>query len=99
MKSFLIGTTVPAVLVALVTARAQNLAPASGASIVAQVPCPFTSFEEQSAFTRRFYSKDEFETAKNSRSIDCLKIQYISDGLKVVAFVVRPTSPGIRYPV
>src|SRR5438128_1835048 len=34
MKSFLIGATLPAVLVALVTARPQNLAPASGGSIV-----------------------------------------------------------------
>jgi dipeptidyl aminopeptidase/acylaminoacyl peptidase len=100
MKSFLIGTTLPAVLVALITARGQNLAPASGASVVAQTPCPFTSFEEQSAFTRRFYSKDEFEAAKNSRSIDCLRIQYISDGLRVVGFVVKPHhSPGTRSPV
>ena len=100
MKSFLIGTTLPAVLVALVTASGQNLAPASGASVVAQMPCPFTSFEEQSAFTRRFYSKGEFETAKNSRSIDCLRIQYVSDGLRVVGFVVKPRrSPGTRYPV
>jgi len=100
MKSFLIATTLPATLVALVTASAQNPAPASGASVVAQVPCAFTSFEEQSAFTKRFYSKDEFETAKNSRSIDCLRIHYISDGLRVVGFVVRPRhSPGTHYPV
>jgi dipeptidyl aminopeptidase/acylaminoacyl peptidase len=64
------------------------------------MPCRFTTFEDQSAFTRRFYSKDEFETAKNSPSIDCLRIRYISDGLNVVGFLVKPrNSEGARYPV
>lgn len=100
MRSCFISTTLVAVSITLVTARAQNLATASGNSVVAQMPCPFTTFEEQSAFTRRFYSKDEYETAKNSRSIECLRIQYISDGLKVVGVLVRPrNSPGTRYPV
>ena len=69
-------------------------------SIVAETPCRFTSFEEQSAFTKRFYSKDEYEKAKNSRLIECFRIQYISDGLKVVGFMVKPhNSRATRYPV
>ena len=100
MRSFLVDTTLLAVSIALVTPSAQSLAPASGSSVVAQMPCPFTTFEQQSAFTRRFYSKDEYETAKNSRAIDCFRIQYISDELKVVGFLVRPrNSEGTRYPV
>src|SRR5262245_51880221 len=67
---------------------------------VAQAPCRFTTFEEQSAFTRPFYSKEEFERAKNSPSIECLRIQYISDGLKVVGFLVKPrNSQAAQYPV
>lgn len=100
MRLFLIGTTLIALLVTLVTAKAQNLATASDGSVVAQMPCRFTAFEDQSAFARRFYSKDEYEKAKNSRSIECLRIQYISDGLKVVGFLVKPrNSQGTRYPV
>lgn len=100
MRSFLIGTTLLAMLGTPVTARAQNLATASGGSVAAQMPCPFTTFEEQSAFTKRFYTKDVYETAKNSPSIECLMIQYISDGLRVVGFMVKPRDvQGKRLPV
>src|SRR5712691_7115675 len=100
MRSCFISTTLVAVSITLVTARAQNLATASGNSVVAQMPCQFTTFEEQSAFTRRFYSKVEYEGAKNNRSIECLKIHYISDGLKVVGYIVRPRgTEGRRYPI
>ena len=100
MKLFLIGTTLVAFLVTSSTAKTQNLTTASDGSVVAQMPCLFTTFEEQSSFTRRFYSKDEYEAAKNSGAIECLKIQYISDGFKVVGFLVKPrNSQGKRYPV
>jgi dipeptidyl aminopeptidase/acylaminoacyl peptidase len=81
-------------------APGQTVPPARpNGSVVAQVPCRFTSFEEQSAFTKRFYSKDEYETAKNSPSIECLRIQYTSDELKVVGFVVKPrNTQGRRLP-
>ncbi len=80
--------------VPLITVDAQNL------PFVTQERCRFTTFEEQSAFTRRFYSKDEFERAKNSPSIECLRIQYISDGLKVAGLVVKPRNgQAPRYPV
>lgn len=88
-------------LAALGPAIAQEIAAGHvSGSVVAQIPCQFTSFEEQSAFTRRFYSKEEYEGAKNNRSIECLKIQYRSDGLKVVGYIVSPRSThGKRYPV
>ena len=71
----------------------------AGASVVAQTPCRFTSFDEQSAFTKRFYTRDEYEAGRNSQSIDCLRIQYTSDGLKVVGFLVKPReTQGKRLP-
>src|SRR4029453_3680791 len=49
---------------------------------------------------RRFYSKAEYDRASANGSIECLKIQYLSDGLKVVGFLVKPRdSGGKRYPV
>src|SRR5919197_3577244 len=100
MKHGLIGAAVISLLVPLIGALAQNVPAAPSGSVIAQMPCRFTTFEDQSAFTRRFYSKDEFETAKNSPSIDCLRIRYISDGLNVVGFLVKPrNSEGARYPV
>jgi dipeptidyl aminopeptidase/acylaminoacyl peptidase len=100
MKRGLIGVAVISLLVPLTGAMAQNVPAAAGGSVIAQMPCRFTTFEDQSAFTRRFYSKDEFEAAKNSLSIDCLRIRYISDGLNVVGFLVKPrNSEGARYPV
>jgi len=81
------------------TANGQEVAQVNGA-LVFQTPYHFTAFEEQSAFTKRFYTKDEYESARNSESIECLKIQYISDGLKVVGFIVKPRNTvGKRYPV
>jgi len=70
------------------------------AAFAAQSPCQFTTFEEQTSFTRRFYSKAEYDRAKTDASIECLRIQYLSDGLKVVGFLVKPRDPeGRRYPV
>jgi len=92
--------TLVAAPVTLAAVGAQNPTPASAAGIIAQTPCRFTTFEEQSAFARRFYAKDEFEAAKNSASIECLRIQYLSDGLKVVGILVKPRDPqGIRHSV
>lgn len=90
-----------ALLAGFATANAQDLAQAATTNaIVAQAPCQFTTFEDQTPFTRRFYSRDEYERAKNNTSIECLKIQYRSDGLKVVGFLVKPRNPdGKRYPV
>ncbi len=90
-----------AAVVAFVTAGAHGRAQApTTAAIVAQSPCPFTTFDEQTSFTKRFYSKAEYDRAKTNTSIECLKIQYLSDGLKVVGFLVRPRGgESKRYPV
>jgi dipeptidyl aminopeptidase/acylaminoacyl peptidase len=84
-----------------VPAAAQEVAPArSTGSVIGEAPCQFTTFEEQSAFTKRFYSKNDYDIAKNHKSIECLKIRYVSDGLEVVGYIVRPHgAPGRRYPV
>jgi dipeptidyl aminopeptidase/acylaminoacyl peptidase len=66
---------------------------------LAETPYAFTSFEQQSAFTKRFYSREEFDLAKNNPAIECLRIQYASDGLKVTGFLVKPReTTGKRYP-
>ncbi len=97
----LAGSLLPGLLAALVSTHAQSRAQIStSAGIAAQSPCQFTTFEEQASFTRRFYSKAEYDRAKTNPSIECLRIQYLSDGLKVVGFVVKPRDPrGKRYPV
>jgi dipeptidyl aminopeptidase/acylaminoacyl peptidase len=68
-------------------------------SIVTQAPCQFTTFEAQSAYTKRVYTEHEFEKAKTSVTIECSKVTYLSDGLRVVGFIVRPLAGGNRYPV
>ena len=85
----------------LAPVAAQEVASArSNGSVVEQAACQFTTFDEQSPFTRRFYSRDDYEAAKSNRSIECLKVRYISDGLEVVGYIVRPRgAPGRRYPV
>ncbi len=97
----LAGVLLPALLAVFASAHAYNRAQVSTtAGIAAQSPCQFTTFEEQTSFTRRFYSKAEYDRAKANESIECLRIQYLSDGLKVVGFVVKPRNPeGKRYPV
>ncbi|HEY2383335.1 MAG TPA: hypothetical protein VGK48_19340 [Terriglobia bacterium] len=69
-------------------------------AIVSQSPCPFTTFQAQAAFVKRYYTQSEYDAAKNSRIIECFRIQYLSDGLKVVGFLVKPrTMQDKRYPV
>ena len=84
-----------------VNAHAQDRAQVpTTAAIAMQSPCQFGTFEEQTPFTRRFYSKAEHDQAKTNASTECLRIQYLSDGLKVVGFLVKPRDPeGRRYPV
>jgi len=88
-------------LAGFVDAHAQDRSQGSTAAAIAtQSPCQFTTFEEQTSFTKRFYSKTEYDEAKTNASTECLKIQYLSDGLKVVGFLVKPRTPeGRRYPV
>ena len=97
----LAGVLLPAFLAGFVNAQAHNRAQVSTtAAIAAQSPCQFTTFEEQTSFTRRFYSKAEYDRAKTDASTECLRIQDPSDGLKVVGFLVKPRDPEARrYPV
>lgn len=76
-----------------------NAAVGNGA-ILSQKPCVFGSYERQSAFTKRFYSKQDYDYARSDPRTDCFKIEYSSDGLKVVGYLVRPRSlSGKRWPV
>ena len=60
----LAGVVLPALLAGFVDARVHNRAQVSSSpAIVAQSPCRFTTFEEQTPFTRRFYSKAEYDRA------------------------------------
>ena len=93
--------SLPVLLAGIVNGPAQDHAQVSTtAAIAMQSPCQFRTFEEQTSFTRRFYSKAEYDQAKTSVSTECLRIEYLSDGLKVVGFLVKPRDPqGRRYPV
>jgi dipeptidyl aminopeptidase/acylaminoacyl peptidase len=72
---------------------------ASNRAVTSQTPCVFGRYEDQPAFTKRAYSKDEYDAARTSTSVECRRITYLSDGLKVVGFIVQPVSAGRRYPV
>ena len=93
--------SLPVLLAGFVDAHAPDRAQGSTtAAFAVQSPCQFTAFEELTSFARRFYSKAEYDQAKANVSIECLRIQYLSDGLKVVGFLVKPRDPkGRRYPV
>jgi acetyl esterase/lipase len=68
--------------------------------IVDQKACVFGQYEQQSGFTKKYYSKEDYDAARSSSRTECSKIEYMSDGLKVVGYLVRPRSPvPMRYPV
>jgi dipeptidyl aminopeptidase/acylaminoacyl peptidase len=79
--------------------RGQTTNPAP--KILSQSPCQFTTFAQQSAFLKRYYTQAEFDAAKNSTRIECSRIQYLSDGLRVVGYIVKPRDAqgSKRYPV
>jgi dipeptidyl aminopeptidase/acylaminoacyl peptidase len=92
--------TVPLVsTVVILTVFGPSAAQVTESALTSQARCQFTTFEAQSAFTKRVYSKEEYEAARTSKTIDCQRITYLSDGLKVVGFVVRPLEGNKRYPV
>jgi dipeptidyl aminopeptidase/acylaminoacyl peptidase len=74
-------------------APAQAQQPANGA-IVAEAPCVFPNYDESSSFTRRYYTRAEYSTTTAKADVECLRIQYLSDGLKVVGFLVKPRATG-----
>jgi dipeptidyl aminopeptidase/acylaminoacyl peptidase len=84
---------------ALTTAFGQQTGAAEGA-IMGQKPCVFGPYEEQSGFTRRFYSKEDYDYAKSSQRTECSRIEYRSGGLRVVGYLVRPRDlASRRFPV
>lgn len=89
------------VLAALAVARGQQvkLGKVDGV-ILAQSPCVLSPYEEQSAFTKRYYSREEYEFARSAPSAECFRITYSSDGLRVAGYLVRPRGDARRrYPV
>ncbi len=72
--------------------------PATG-TIVSETPCQFTTYEQTSPFTRRYYSREEHAAASESVTTECRRIQYVSDGFRVAGFIVKPRGTrGARYP-
>jgi dipeptidyl aminopeptidase/acylaminoacyl peptidase len=91
-----------AALLVPTAAHTQSPTPATPANgtIVAQTPCTFTDYDQTSAFTRRYYSRAEYTSTIGNTAVECLRIQYASDGLKVVGFLVKPRTTGTAtYPV
>lgn len=60
--------SLPILLAGFVDAHAQDRAQVpTTAAIAMQSPCQFSTFEEQTPFTRRFYSKAEYDLARPTR--------------------------------
>src|SRR5438876_10994884 len=74
---------------ALTAAFSQQTGATNGA-IIDQKPCVFGPYEQQSEFTRRYYSKEDYDYAKSSPRTQCSRIEYRSDGLRVVGYLIRP---------
>ena len=84
---------------ALTAAFSQQTGVTNGA-IIDQKPCVFGPYEQQSEFTRRYYSKEDYDYAKSSPRTQCSRIEYRSDGLRVVGYLVRPRDiASRRFPV
>src|SRR6266496_5848263 len=84
---------------ALTAAFSQQTGATNGA-IIDQKPCVFGPYEQQSEFTRRYYSKEDYDYAKSSPRTECSRIEYRSDGLRVVGYLVRSRDiASRRFPV
>ena len=89
-----------AAVLASTYANAQSPAAPANGTIVTQAQCAFPSYNETSEFTRRYYSRAEHTATIANRAVECLRIQYMSEGLKVVGFLVKPrTTNDATYPV
>jgi dipeptidyl aminopeptidase/acylaminoacyl peptidase len=68
--------------------------------ILDQRPCEFGSYDQQSEFTKRFYSRDDYNKAKVHPEVSCFRIKYWSDGLRVIGYLVQPRNTSFRrFPV
>jgi hypothetical protein len=65
-------------------------APVDAVSAVLRGNCVFPLYEQASAFTTRYYSREEYTVASRPTTVDCLRIQYISGGHRVVGYIVKP---------
>ncbi len=91
-----------------------NQPPLADGTIVEQVlyKFPFRTYEEwiewskknvpnfnETAF-RKNAPQEHFDFVTTTKEIECLKVKYISDGLKVTGYIVKPTDTiGKKYPV
>jgi dipeptidyl aminopeptidase/acylaminoacyl peptidase len=78
------------------SAQTGNHAIANGA-ILSQKPCAFGSYEQQSAFTKKYYSKQDYDSAASNPRTECFRIEYASDGLRVVGYLVRPRDSSAKH--
>ncbi len=87
------------VLFTIVAAAGQQSRRPNGA-ILSHNACLLGPYGEQSAFTRQFYSREEYDFVRKSAATNCLRIMYSSDGLSVVGYIVTPQRRvGKRYPI
>lgn len=59
-------------------------------------PCEFGSYDQQSGFTKRFYSRDDYNKEKDDPEVSCFRIKYWSDGLRVIGYLVQPRDTSFR---
>lgn len=72
-------------------------APAGG-TIVGEVPYSLPAFDQLPAGLQREVtrqaSREEYEEARQDRRFSLRKVRYLSDGLKVTAYLYEPAEPG-----
>jgi poly(3-hydroxybutyrate) depolymerase len=86
---------------ASVNAPGQQAVPEkTNGAILSQKPCVFGPYDQEPRFTKRFYTRAEYDHASANPKTECLRVEYSSDGLRVVGFLVRPVDkPGTRLPI
>lgn len=75
------------------------MAAPAAAQVTSEIPCTFGPYEQQPGLFRRAYSADEYDRIRSNKGIECRRITYLSDGLRVVGFIVRPLIAGRRLPL
>src|SRR5262245_53247140 len=84
------------VILSLIALLWQQPSTAPNGTLVTQEACQIAPFGKQPAMVRRYYSADEVDAARNGTAVDCRRIRYVSDGLQVVGFIVKPLGPADR---
>ena len=99
MKSFL-GLALQIIVVCCLVPTSNALAREDGA-IVEHNPYRFPSYEQavQTTDVERYTDKATYETTVNDSRFEFLKLKYLSDGLKVVAYLYKPKQTnGRKFP-